>query len=332
MADRPIKRSGWLAIALLAALLVPQPGRAASEGPTAEVSARKLPASPHRVFHLNCGTMSPPSSWLVNGVGSLFGEGRLVNHCLLIETSDGLVLVDTGLGEADVAAPARRFSWGWFAFVRPRLAREETARRQIERLGFRAAQVTDIVLTHLDVDHVGGLADFPRARVHLSATEHRRVVDRTDGLAPTRWAHGPRWVTHTLTPRTWYGFASSPLRPGLRPDIRLVGLPGHTPGHVGVAVKQGARWLLHAGDAYYHRDELDGPARRSPPALEAMHHFHGFDAAARGATLRGLRRLARAPGRPVRLVGAHDPHEWAAFAAEGLAPKLAVAGRQGDRR
>lgn len=331
MGRRRLTRSGWLAIAVAASLLAPQPGRAATEWPMAMASAHKLPASPYRVFHLNCGTMSPPSAWLVNGQGSLFGEGRLVNHCLLIETNQGLVLVDTGLGEADVAAPAQRFSWGWFALVRPRLAREETARFQIERLGFRAEQVTDIVLTHLDVDHVGGLADFPTARVHLSATEHRRVVDRTDGLAPARWAHGPRWVPHTLAPRSWHGFASSPLKRGLTPEVKLVGLPGHTPGHVGVAVKQGTKWLLHAGDAYYHRDEIAGAARRCPPALEAMHHVHGFDAAARGATLRGLRRLAQAPGRPVRVVGAHDPDEWVALAAEGLAPKLAVAGRHGAR-
>ena len=32
-----------------------------------------------------------------------------------------------------------------------------------------------IVLTHLDLDHAGGLADFPQATVHVSATELRAL-------------------------------------------------------------------------------------------------------------------------------------------------------------
>ena len=47
-----------------------------------------------RVHHLNCGTMCPMSARLINGTGSYFERGRLVCHCLLIETNDGLVLVD----------------------------------------------------------------------------------------------------------------------------------------------------------------------------------------------------------------------------------------------
>ncbi|MFN3432493.1 MAG: MBL fold metallo-hydrolase, partial [Candidatus Sericytochromatia bacterium] len=221
-AGRAIARTllawGLVATSAAAAPWAPTPGSAAE--------ARKLPASPYRVFHLNCGTFSPPSAWLVNGEGGLFGPARLVNHCLLIETNQGLVLVDTGLGTADVSRPAERFNWGWFALVRPRFSLEETAKHQVERLGFRAEAVTDIVLTHLDVDHVGGLPDFPNATVHVTAREHDRVVKKTDRWAPIRWAHGPRWKPRALDGRPWYGFASAPLRAGLVPEIHLVGLPG----------------------------------------------------------------------------------------------------------
>ncbi len=34
-----------------------------------------------------------------------------------------------------------------------------------------------IVLTHLDVDHAGGLPDFPDARVHVFAREHETMLD-----------------------------------------------------------------------------------------------------------------------------------------------------------
>ena len=59
------------------------------------------------VHHLNAGTMCPMSARLVNGQGGLFKRARLVCHVLLLETEDGLVLVDTGLGLGDIAKPER---------------------------------------------------------------------------------------------------------------------------------------------------------------------------------------------------------------------------------
>jgi glyoxylase-like metal-dependent hydrolase (beta-lactamase superfamily II) len=56
------------------------------------------------------------------------------------------------------------------------LSHNETAVRQIEELGFGAADVRHIVLTHFDLDHIGGLADFPDAEVHLTAGEARGSV------------------------------------------------------------------------------------------------------------------------------------------------------------
>lgn len=315
----------WPGASLAAPPVELPPAFAAPEVDALAAPAHKLTKRPYRVFHLNCGTMAPPSALLVNGEGGLFGPGRLVTHCLLIETNQGLVLVDTGLGTADVERPAQRFNWGWFTLIRPRFAREETARAQIERLGFRAQDVKDIVLTHVDVDHVGGLADFPAARVHLTALELDRVRSGRDTWSAMRWAHGPRWVPHTLAPRNWYGFASAPLKPGLQPEIRLVGLPGHSAGHAGVAVRQESGWLLHAGDAYYARGEIDGVQRSCPPALDMMHRTHtGTVAVDAEATLEALRRLARAPGRPVQLISAHDPGECAAVTAEGLLPLLSA--------
>ena len=49
-----------------------------------------------RVHHLNTGTMCPIGRRLVNGTGSIFQRARMVCHCLLIETDDGLV----GWGES----------------------------------------------------------------------------------------------------------------------------------------------------------------------------------------------------------------------------------------
>ena len=60
-----------------------------------------------RVHHINTGTMCPIGQRFVNGTGSMFRRARMVCHCLLIETNDGLALVDTGIGLDDIANPPR---------------------------------------------------------------------------------------------------------------------------------------------------------------------------------------------------------------------------------
>ncbi len=49
--------------------------------------------------------------------------------------------------------------------------------------------------------------------------------------------------------------ATSTDLPGRDPDGAAA---GHTLGHAGVAIDTPQGWLLHAGDAYLHRDELVG--------------------------------------------------------------------------
>jgi len=145
-----------------------------------------------RVYHLNCGTMHP-----------IFPRRHGVCHCLLIETNDGLVLVDTGLGLRDYTNPTP-FVRLFTASIRSPRDLEETAARQVVRLGFATEDVRHIVLTHLHLDHTGGLPDFPRAKVHVFAQEYeaamnpRRLNIIERAYVAMHWAHGPKWVNHSL--------------------------------------------------------------------------------------------------------------------------------------
>ena len=87
------------------------------------------------------------------------------------------MLVDTGFGLGDVARP-RRLSAFFRNANRVQLDAEQTARRQIERLGLRPDDVRHIVLTHLDFDHAGGIEDFPNATVHVMDAELRAATLR----------------------------------------------------------------------------------------------------------------------------------------------------------
>lgn len=124
-----------------------------------------------KVHHLNCGTFCPACRPWINGDGRWRDRGTLVCHCLLIETNDGLVLIDTGLGTQDIEQP-QQLGKLFLTMAQPRLTQAETALYQVQALGFQPQDVRHIVLTHLDLDHAGGLADFPQATVHVHAAEY----------------------------------------------------------------------------------------------------------------------------------------------------------------
>jgi glyoxylase-like metal-dependent hydrolase (beta-lactamase superfamily II) len=126
---------------------------------------------------------------------------------------------------------------------------QETAFHQVQRLGFKPENVRHIVQTHLHLDHAGGLPDFSQAQVHLLKQEYEHVKShRGWEYHPEHWAHQPDWVLHELHGEKWYDFDAIKL-PGFAPEIWLVPLTGHTPGHMAVAVRRDPGWVLHGGDA-----------------------------------------------------------------------------------
>ena len=241
-----------------------------------------------RIHHLDCGPMRPLGGALMDGVSPGL-VGRLTCHCLAIETKgEGLVLVDTGLGLRDMARPYPRLPALNAAALRFRFDPDRTALRHLKRLGFSPRDVRHIVMTHLDFDHAGGLVDFPEARVHLmepeavAAKRRRTVLDRLR-YRPSQWGDTSRW--HTYPERAggrWFGFDAVVQLDNLPPEILLVPLPGHTPGHAGVAIEGPRGWVLHAADTYFNRAEVhasEGEARTPPPGAVAYERLMATDPA-----------------------------------------------------
>jgi glyoxylase-like metal-dependent hydrolase (beta-lactamase superfamily II) len=282
-------------------------------------------SAPRAIHHLGCGTMCPRGARLVTGRGGLLEEARLVCHCLLIEGAEGLVLIDTGFGMDDVRTP-RQLGRVFNAVVRPRLNQAETALAQVRELGFEPGDVRHIIATHLDLDHAGGLPDFPDAEVHLLGAELKAAMnpgwrDRPRYIA-AHWAHGPRWVDHEAGGDEWFGFKSLRVLPDSDAEIVMVPLIGHTRGHTGVAVRRGDGWLLHCGDSFFHHGEVDTPPH-CPRGIAAVTAFDEVDGAARRGNVERLRELALGHGDEVELICAHDPSHLDAAQARGPAPTAA---------
>ena len=200
------------------------------------------------INYLNCFTCNAryPRHWQ---------SGTL---CLLIESNDGLILVDTGLGTRDyVEYPGilKVFKVVTIVPLRPK----ETAVNQIVRLGYRPEDVRHIVLTHMHFDHAGGLPDFPQAKVHVHRFEYeaiksgkiRRWVD--GGYNRRVLDHNPDIDLYDEVDSTWYDFDAIRLR--LEPEMYLLPLFGHSAGHCGVVVKNDDTWHFHVGDAASFADD-----------------------------------------------------------------------------
>ncbi|MFT4086429.1 MAG: MBL fold metallo-hydrolase [Gordonia sp. (in: high G+C Gram-positive bacteria)] len=259
-----------------------------------------------KVHHLNTAS--------IQGI-SVLGQ-HLVCHVLLVETSDaGLVLVDTGIGSADYRDISARLGWDFaHLYARPLVDPSLAAIEQIRGLGLDPRDVRHIVQTHLDLDHVGGLSDFPEATVHVHATE-LEAAKRREGIRakrrypPKMFAHHPRWQTYRHGGDEWYGFDAVRGLEGLGEDFLMVPLFGHTHGHCGIVVDAPNGTLLAAGDAYFDAREVKQPDRRCGPGPALFQLMVTTERAARRDNQDRLRSL-HADHPEIDMFSGHNPFEY----------------------
>lgn len=164
---------------------------------------------------------------------------------LLKHPLHGWILFDTGYSEHFLKA-TDRFPERLYRMVTPvQITPQHSLAAQLRQDGIAPEDIAWIVLSHLHGDHVGGLSDFPHARVACArdAVEDLRSRSRIDalrlGLLPA--------LIDGVAPEAWTWFEDLPRDKLPAPygafndaydlfgdgSLRLLALPGHAAGHYG---------------------------------------------------------------------------------------------------
>ncbi|MFN8369895.1 MAG: MBL fold metallo-hydrolase [Bacteriovoracaceae bacterium] len=233
--------------------------------------AQNFPFSP---FNTVRRKITPYWEKLANELTTFHKSLDLVCHCLLIEDRDQLILVDTGLGSIDIKHKTDRLPLEFLFLANPKLDMNETALFQIKNLGFDPKDVRHIIATHMDVDHIGGVFDFPWAKLHILEPEFQTASNPTTPMGKKRYIK-KFWDKHNsfelYDPQkgeeNWNQFSKIHLINEISDDIFLVPLPGHSVGHMGIGIE--SQKLFFVGDAYLSHEQVQSEQPRSSKLIQA---------------------------------------------------------------
>jgi N-acyl homoserine lactone hydrolase len=201
----------------------------------------------------------------------------------LVRFSGGAVLIDAGTPRPEWCA----------AHTKPvRDAAEGDLIRALARHDMTPEDVRVVALTHLHWDHCGGLEIFDHAEILVQQSE-------------LHYAQAPLWAHESS-----FGYAqryllnAEPLRSAVavngdaqvKPGLRLVHTPGHTPGSQSVIIGDGSTSAILVGDTIGVAASVgSGPGGRNVPGSVFVRLDDYIDT---------LDRLARMPG---RILPGHEP-------------------------
>jgi glyoxylase-like metal-dependent hydrolase (beta-lactamase superfamily II) len=186
-----------------------------------------------RVHILDDGVFVTDAANLFSGSHKASIKGAM--HPILVEAGDNLVLIDAGFGPELPEMLVGRYE----------LRRKENLLDHLDDAGYAAGDVTRVVLSHLDPDHVGWALNppsFPNATVYVqeAALEEARQMPEKDG----RRAAVP--AVEKGVEEGWCELldADGEVLPGIKVEVRS----GHSAGHQIVWIEDRDDLALYTGD------------------------------------------------------------------------------------
>ena len=250
------------------------------------------------------GYCTARESHLMRG-GSPHKSVRCPARAYLLDHPQGNILFDTGYAHARLFRAAFRFPYSLYLKATPTFTRPDES--LMAQLGETA--ILKVIVSHFHADHIGGLRDFPDARF-VCAGEAFDAIKNRRGLPALRCAFLPELLPADFAARTellgeFAGAALPPFGPthDLFGDgsIRLVRLPGHARGQLGLLARTDEGTVFLVADAAYSVQAI----REGRPPHRITDLFVDDGRAAR-ATLDRLRSFAAAHPN-IALYPTHDP-------------------------
>ena len=233
------------------AAAVPAPAPAAEPAPAPKVeNSKALMVGDLQAMAVRDGFVEFPNDNKVFGVGKtpedvaalLSGAGLPTDKLhldvdpLLVQMVDRVLLFDTGAGSN-------------FGPNAGQLLANLTA------AGTDPKSVTDIFISHVHGDHVGGLVDangalnFPNAKIHIAKAEWKFLEGLGAEKAKNIGVSNYDALVAGMKPKVDAFAPGSELVKG---TVKAVDIKGHTPGHSGYLITQGPDSLLYVGDSMHH--------------------------------------------------------------------------------
>ena len=247
-----------------------------------------------RMLMLHYGAEPSPKSISVRGAPDRIIWCPIIGAA--VETNDGWVLLDTGIGRTLLGDEASRTAiytseeQPWGVGADPFLS-------ALEGVGLTPADFVLAAVSHLHVDHTGGLRHLAEADVGVCVqAEELAFAFEKAGL--TEAYYRPDYIDTGID---WRELAGDAV---LAPGVHVLSTPGHTPGHMSyrVDLPETGSWLL-AMDAADLGENLNDRVPPGPTADPA-------DAGRAEASLRRL--LVERDLLNARLVPGHDTAFWRA--------------------
>jgi glyoxylase-like metal-dependent hydrolase (beta-lactamase superfamily II) len=176
----------------------------------------------------------------ITDAGNLFGGSRKMRirgamHAVLVETGDGLILIDAGFGPGLPEVLVGRYE----------LKREKNIMDQLQQAGHAVEDVTHVILSHLDADHVGWALNppsFPNATIYVQENALKEARDMREG-------DGRRAAVPAVERGVEEGWCElqngdGEVVPGIRVEVRS----GHSAGHQIVWIGTGDDAALYTAD------------------------------------------------------------------------------------
>jgi glyoxylase-like metal-dependent hydrolase (beta-lactamase superfamily II) len=163
---------------------------------------------------------------------------------LLIEGHGKKILIDAGTG------------FEWSEKVKDIYAIRTSAEivdNELARLNVKRSDITDVIITHLHFDHVGGCLFFPNAKVHVHEKNQHHAH------APTAKDKASFWE-HTISPLEKSGrLVLHSNEAEIIPGVSTWVTHGHTPGQQLVKITSGKETIFFCGDTISLSSQLHLP-------------------------------------------------------------------------